>query len=393
MSNRKISHTSFGVLLYASVLGIVFASSAYATLPLDPQHAPAGLTLIAYDGFDYTAGTSLTNIDGVQGSNGGIGWTSPWQAGPWRFRVSETTLNYPGLTTLGGSIQKYSYVGNDYSAATRSLPRQSSGVVYIQFLSNVTLNNGGGAPEVRLRDGNTTTAAIGNNGGSTVDILDGSLDVHKASSSTAIIGLHMNIVQIDYLAQTTKLWVDPDLSTFNFLRPPAASATATSFAPAFDALNVIIKGGSYDEIAVMRMNPPLEPTDFTINSGNKMLHLRWKAPVDSAVDGYRVQYRVSQNGTWQDAKRGCSLEETLDLDENCNMSGLDNGVQYDFRVAALNSSGASTWVSASGTPTNPGVGNSGRAEHSENVPVSIRPNKSSSLDAAHGKSAEAKKKG
>lgn len=344
----------------AVVLGLALSSTgpSYAVGSVDPSvSAPAGLELVAYDGFDYPVG-NLSDTNGTTGANGGIGWTSSWTQG-WPFQVSASSLTYTDLTSHGGKAYyaRNAAIGyvNSYSAGNRSLPRQNSGIVYLQFLSDISLNNGGGAPEVRLNDNGVTTAAIGNNGEANIDILDGSLDVHKGSSGTPILGLHLNIVRIDYSAQTTKLWVDPTLATFDYMNPPAANATVTSFAPAFDQLTLITKGGAYDEVTVMRISPlPAAPTGFTASSGNKMLHLRWHAPASSTVTGYKMQYKEFGDSQWLDGIRGCSPEETADTEENCNMSGLQNDVRYDVRVASVNDAGQSDWVTATGTPTAPG---------------------------------------
>lgn len=281
---------------------------------------PAGLELVAYEGFDYATG-SLENL------NGGSGWTSAW-SGSWPFQVQGTSLAYTDLNSRGGSIRYYNFGENSYSANARSLPKQNSGIVYIQFLSDITLNNGGGAPEVRLFDNGVTTAAIGNNGGSTIDILDGSLDVHKASSTSSILGLHMNIVQIDYTALTTKLWVDPVLSTFDYLNPPAPSATATGFAPSFNGLNPITKGGTYDEIKVMRVvaSDCIEGTDYTSSTNgdyvtvtftNTASACSFKIPASSSVN-----YLIVGGGG---GGGGGGLYYTLCTETNAPMSSKPGG--------------------------------------------------------------------
>lgn len=69
------------------------------THTLAPRHAAA--ELIAYEPFDYAAGTPLV------GANSGVGFASPWAAGgfnarlPKLFQISPGALTYPELATQG----------------------------------------------------------------------------------------------------------------------------------------------------------------------------------------------------------------------------------------------------------------------------------------------------
>jgi len=48
--------------------------SIFITNTLSAQNTPSGFELVAYEGFDYTANTTLLNTD----ANGGTGWTTDW---------------------------------------------------------------------------------------------------------------------------------------------------------------------------------------------------------------------------------------------------------------------------------------------------------------------------
>ena len=59
--------------------------------------APAGASLIAYEGFDYAAGASLNGL------NGGSGWSNAWSAGNPLAFIATPGLDFTGLGTTGGA--------------------------------------------------------------------------------------------------------------------------------------------------------------------------------------------------------------------------------------------------------------------------------------------------
>jgi hypothetical protein len=97
-----------------------------------------------------------------------------------------------------------------------------------------------------------------------MSILDTSLQpVSDGSSSSSVFlsGLNLVVALFDYQNNTTQMWVNPDLSTFDCLNPSSPDATA-NFAPAFDAVAVYTRDpGSVDEIQIM--SAP-EPASFSL---------------------------------------------------------------------------------------------------------------------------------
>lgn len=223
--------------------------------------ATAQVVLVAHDSFDYSSGT-------LTGRNGGSGWTSAWShaytfGGP--FNVDSSGLNYTGLSTSGGRMA-WAFGGNGISENNRTLSLVNSGVAYIQFLGQFGSNSGGGTPNLRLYAGGTQTGAIGGNGGTYnqfVSILDASLSPasNGSSSSSALLSsLNLVVVRIDYTAQSTSLYINPNLSTFNYLNPGTPAATYTGLAPAFDQVALYSRDpASFDELSIMTVAVP-EPT-------------------------------------------------------------------------------------------------------------------------------------
>lgn len=80
-----------------------FRSAFLCVLVAQAIARQATAELMAYEPFDYAAGTPLV------GANGGFGFASPWAAGGFNaklfelFRVSPGALEYPGLATKGNT--------------------------------------------------------------------------------------------------------------------------------------------------------------------------------------------------------------------------------------------------------------------------------------------------
>lgn len=227
--------------------------------------AHAQFTNVAYDGFSYGAGT-------LNGQNGGSGWTSAWTndyTSGGSFYVSATGMNYPGLSTTGGSLAWHSG-GNGISEDSRFLPLMDSGIVYVLFLGQFGSTSGGGTPNIRLLDSGALTGGFGGNGGtygSYMSILNTSLNPAadgSSSSSASLSALNLVVGRIDYQTDTTTLWVNPDLSTFNFQNPTSPNATYAGLAPAFNTVAIYSRSpANVDEITVMT-EPAPEPASATL---------------------------------------------------------------------------------------------------------------------------------
>ena len=100
---------------------------------------------------------------------------------------------------------------------------------------------------------------------------------------------------------------------------------------------------------------PGAPTSPVPNSGNTQVALSWTAPTDnggSAITGYTVQHKVSTD-PWPGISIGI-INVT-----SATITGLTNGVQYDFRINATNAAGtgvssgviSATPSSVAGSPT------------------------------------------
>jgi len=218
----------------------------------------AQLTTVAYDGFNYSAGS-------LNGQNGGTGWTSSWlndYTSGASFNVSLTGMSYSGLSTSGGSLA-WASGGNGISEDSRSLPAMNSGVVFVQFLSQFGSSSGGGTPNLRFLNSGSVTGGIGGNGGpfgGQMSILDSTLNPAangSSSSSASLSALNLAIVRIDYQNDSTSLWVNPNLSTFDYENPTTPDASYTGLAPAFNAIAFYSRSpAAVDEISVLTVPEP-----------------------------------------------------------------------------------------------------------------------------------------
>jgi hypothetical protein len=216
----------------------------------------AAITIVAYEGFDYSDSSMI-------GKNGGSGWSSIWShryTTGGSHNANAIGMSYSGLTTVGGQMT-WAFGGNGISENTRALPLMNSGVVYFQFLSQLS-NSDGGTPNIRLTNSGVLTGGFGGNGGtysSFMSILDATLQPAangSSSSSSLLSNLNLTIARIDYTNNVTSLWVNPNLATFDYENPTSPSAVYANLAPVFDGISMNSRSGSFDEIMVMTIPEP-----------------------------------------------------------------------------------------------------------------------------------------
>lgn len=83
-------------------------------------------------------------------------------------------------------------------------------------------------------------------------------------------------------------------------------------------------------------NPPTAPLNLLATVGDGQVALDWDTPSSDGgftITDYVIEYKVSANSTWLTFNDGVSTTT------NATVTGLTNGLSYDFRVKALNESG------------------------------------------------------
>lgn len=332
-----------------SMVFLIFIFSGIA------QTVPKGFTLVAYEGFDYSSGSSLRN------AAGGTGWTNPWvKAYQDRFfKTSTTGFTYTGLTTTGlkAEFDNTCYgTCNDIASLGRSLPLQNQGIVYFQFISVFEANGGFGTPNIRLLNAGTLTGGIGSNSGSLMSILDATLS-NTASSTASLSAQNLVVIRIDYNLNKTEMWVNPDLSTFDYSNPTSPSAAKTGFSPSFDRMDIIIRSGSIDEISVFAaISPPTSISgtnticagdNTTLSSssgttGSNVIDVWHSGPFDEAFsEGWDTQPYTKFHSTINSTTNGILNVTTTGNDPQINMYNLGSFdpsvykyINFRYRVVA-----------------------------------------------------------
>ena len=100
---------------------------------------------------------------------------------------------------------------------------------------------------------------------------------------------------------------------------------------------------------------PGAPTGVTATAGDGQATVTWTAPSSTggaSITGYTVQYSSDGGSTWTTAS--CSGTST-----SCTITGLTNGTNYVFKVAATNSAGTGSYSSNSSSVSPAASGGSG----------------------------------
>jgi hypothetical protein len=247
-----------------------FALIASITVPAQAQ-AEQTLTVIAEDSFDYTGN--------LVGKNGGTGFTTAWSygSGSSNYGVSTPTLTYTGITSSGGFVDGCSVLNGQLCAATRDIPIQSSGKVFVQMIVNFGSQSGGGTPNLRFYDESDFTGGIGANGGtygSKISILGTGLAPKDDGTSSAgtLNGQGFLILGIDYSQNSTSLWLNPDMSTFSYFTTPAPSASYAGLAPKIKTLNFNSRFSNlkFDELKILKVTGLTASEEAAIDEASRI---------------------------------------------------------------------------------------------------------------------------
>ena len=117
----------------------------------------------------------------------------------------------------------------------------------------------------------------------------------------------------------------------------------------YDASFLYVKSASgWRRTAIAAWTPLGAPTGVSATAGNAQATVSWTAPVDNggyAITDYAVQYSSNSGTTWTTFADGTSTANTA------TVTGLTNGTDYVFRVAAINGAGTGPYSSATSSVT------------------------------------------
>ena len=210
---------------------------------------PPGFVGVAYEGFDYTYQATLDGESGGYGFSGGWQNTTgdvpnqthyvldPSQPETGGFNPSLIApMTYTGLYTSG------LYVGDTNSATNirktdfiNLSSTLNNGIYYVQFLVQFDGNNtASGDNYFILKEDDTEKLVISRqlNSASNINIHMGKASDSSSSSDLVDSGkslitktAQLIIIQIDNSNNTTKLWVDPNYTSFDYSNPPSEDAS------------------------------------------------------------------------------------------------------------------------------------------------------------------------
>jgi hypothetical protein len=248
--SMSLSKILIGFLLMGAWLVVLSATS----------HA----AIIAYEGFDYVAGTN-----NLPTQNSGIGWSNAWSSGGGTSSVTSGSLTYPLLSSEGN---KASTTSSDPTSRTLSAGILGSGLegtVWISVLGQKTsattstravwfgLYNSTAVETSRVVVGIPQSDASGvwkaqfNGGG-----------VDQINSLESIYDPTLLLMRIDYHSTGNDdfyLWLDPDLSLGapTALSPSFAGSSINNFDLSFNTISLRTRTGgtpatsaSFDEIRI-----------------------------------------------------------------------------------------------------------------------------------------------
>jgi surface protein len=255
-------------------------------------------------------GSAITDYLIQYSSNSGSSWTTFADG-----TSTNTTATVTGLTN--GSAYDFQVAAVN-SAGTGS---------YAQTVSSVTPRTTPGAPTgVSGTNGNTQvalswTVPVSNGGASITDY------VVQYSSN---IGISWTTFSDGTSTDTTATVTGLTAGTAYIFQVAAVNAAGT---------------GSYStsSSSVTPYTTPGAPTGISGTSGNTQVSLSWTAPSDNGgalITDYAIQYS-SNGGPWIPYTDGVS-DST-----NAVVTGLANGTEYTFQVAAINAAGTGTYSASS----------------------------------------------
>ena len=139
----------------------------------------------------------------------------------------------------------------------------------------------------------------------------------------------------------------------------SAVVTGLMNASSYDFRVAAINGvGTGTNVTISNITPsavivaPTSPRNLVATPSSSQAGLAWDIPSNNggaAITDYAVQYKLSSSGTWTTFADGTGTSTST------TVTGLTNGLNYDFQVAAVNSAGAGPYVTVNTIAISNGV--------------------------------------
>ncbi len=257
---------------------------------------------------------------------------------------SSTTINISGNNTPGFYGGGLTYLGTvTFTTSSSGVPLINGANTYRNF-SFASI--GSGAGYYKIDGGATITNTFTINAPNRVKITSGNIISMGSASGIVATGSAGNLIDIDTVTGTGTWTITRPSGTQKFdldyltLNRSAATQTNT-----FYASHTTDTGTNTNWIFA---NKPDAPTGLAGAQGNTQIFLSWTAPANNGdpITDYVVDYKLNSEPTvWSTFADGVSALTTA------TVTGLTNGLVYNFRVSAVNGAGqGSASATASATP-------------------------------------------
>jgi hypothetical protein len=188
---------------------------------------------------------------------------------------------------------------------------------------------GGGTPHVRLNYNGSTTVVLGKTG---VDGHNWGLSASGITTSTGISGyntVRMVIVRFDYSNNTIRMYIDPNLSTFDYSNPSGHNAEISGVSiPYFDEIGPMFRHNStpgIDEIHVFKESS----LSFTNSSGDN----QWDTPSNwssGSVPTSSTDVTISSGQTIEVGSSATAVANNITVDSGGSLTIAKNS---DFTIS------------------------------------------------------------
>jgi hypothetical protein len=299
-----------------------YSTSSAARTPVGAPGVPtnvAGVAASAQVSLTWTApvsngGSAITDYIIQYSSNSGSTWTT--------FADTVSTTTSVTVTGLTNGTSYVFHVAAKNAAGTGSYSTNSSSLIPFTLPNAPTsVSAATGA-----RQSNVTWTAPASNGGS------------------AITGY-----AIRYSTNNGSTWSSPVLTGSSATSFLVTGLSVTTSAHYFQVATINVagqSGWSANSPYVYIEDYPAAPTGVTGVVGNTQVALSWTAPTSnggSAISNYDVQYSSDNGVMWT------SFSHTASTATSLTVTGLTNGVDYLFKVAAINRWGSANFATTAVT--------------------------------------------
>ena len=136
----------------------------------------------------------------------------------------------------------------DYTPFFRTLPIQETGVVYFQYLSYFEETGG---PKIEFINNNVVNGSLLESIDNKIMLIQGSKETYDPTNifhdSIDQQGrFHLILIRFDYTNNTTDVWINPDVSSFDYTNPSSSTTILhTDYAMSFDKIQITLRANVF----------------------------------------------------------------------------------------------------------------------------------------------------